>query len=214
MVTRGNWNVCFGAVGVVGSGKTTWNCSQLIKIADHNQCWIIAHDPDRRIPPRLPSGRAVATYHHPSPDAAAAAMRSTPTGIHCIDVDDAYDVVTFGTRLAGASLKANGGHRGTPVLIYVDEAVRVRKMGPHAPPHELLAVITGRRWLNVGFVWGSQFPQSVHNQVIGQGNQLAMFRITHGLALKNLEVAGVPRTTVQQLPTLPQYHCRLHKFGF
>lgn len=213
MVTRGKWNVCFGAVGIPESGKTTWAVTQLLRIADHNECWIVAHDPDRRIPPRLPSGREVVVIHHPSVEAAAQAMRTSPAGIHAIDVEDAYEVVTFATRLAGASLKANANQRGVPVLVYLDEAVKVREMSPHAAPHKLLAVVTGRRHLNVGIVWGSQSPQFVHNQVIGQGNQLAMFRVPQR-ALKNLADSGVPEDVLRQLPTLRQYECRVHQFGF
>jgi hypothetical protein len=137
---------------------------------------------------------------------ARAALKSGKTGgITVVPTTDAEPVVKIAEDCAAASLEANGGERGHPGLVLIDEIVAARgcKANYLAPYMEQL--MTMRRHKNVGVLWSVQSCRLAHNQLIGMSTRLYIFRLTDGRDLDRLREAGVDEETLSKITSLPRF---------
>jgi hypothetical protein len=155
---------------------------------------------------RLPDGRSANIVRHESIDAFLECLQVSGKGIHVIAVEDAGEVVNVGWRMAELSLELNGGDKGTPVIVFIDEAVAADDIDTYRLSGNMKKLIALRRHKNVGLVFTTQSPQLCHYQMFALCTELALFRVKHRKALNKLLDVGIDPDIVERMPMLPNHH--------
>lgn len=206
MKPNGKWNHLIGAVGVPGSGKTTWAAARAMELG--RASYVLAHDPGWRIPDTLPNGKSTGIKRHESIEEARAALAKDPKGIHAIAVADSMEVINFGGEVAAASLEAN---KGIPVTVLMDEAVASSDADTYRLGPELRQFIALRRHKNVGLIYTGQSPEFFHKALLTQSTELAIFRLRFGF--DRLETLGFTPDEITKIKNLPNYQFVFKRLG-
>lgn len=210
---RGSVNVSIGAIGVPGTGKSTWALWRVRCLQAELGAYAVAHDPSYRLPDAFPNGKPSGIRRFNSVADARAALASDPTGVLAIATVDAGEVLKLGVETSKESLKRGGDQNATPCIVLVDEIVAAEQAGAYRLGDQFRESLALRRHQHLALVWTTQSPQLAHYQLLSLGTELALFRVTDERALKRIEQAGVPHAIVVQLPKLPDHKCIVHKFG-
>lgn len=214
MVPHRKWNVARVYIGIPESGKTVAACAYLVELS-RTPAYVIAHDAGGNLPTNFPNGTPTNLKRYRNAEECARGLAASPSGIHAINCPDAASVLALANRIGAASLRAGGGSQGVPVVVYLDEIVNVEDADPMRAGANIKQAITQRRHNHVGIVAGTQMPQLCHYSMLTLANELVVFRCTGERAIKNLEMAGVPRDVARNtIPNLPQYQSVTIKLGF
>lgn len=221
-----SFNFEMGAFGLPGSGKTEESLRRIVAMCRKEQFYVIAHDLGCNIPKKLYDGTETGVIRHKSIAECASSLKSRPSGIHAIDVEDCTEVVLFAKSVARASLIKNtpgglkavddGEGRGIPVIIYIDEIVNAQEASPHRLGDEMRKILTGRRHANCGIVFTSQSPHLCHYALGSQATDILIFRLNDDEDIKRLyKRMNVPRQIAEQAKSLPKHefiHVQPQKF--
>jgi hypothetical protein len=209
---RGSVNHAIGALGVPGTGKSTWALHRVRTLQHELRCYAVAHDPSFRLPDEFPNGQPSGVRRFGSVSEARATIATDPRGVIAIATADAGEVVDFACEISDASMKANSDD-GQPCIVLVDEIVSAEQASSYRLGEQFRQLLALRRWKHVGVVWTSQSPQLCHYQLLSLSTELALFRVTDKRALRRLVEAGVDEETVNLLPRLPDHKCYVVRIG-
>ncbi len=203
LVALGKWNHCIGAIGPVGCGKTTLLMRHAVELAG-TPAYVVAQDPNGNLPARLkPDGLATGIVRHNSMASVRASLRADGRGIHAVSTLDANGVILFAEELALESRKKNGGSRGVPSVVILDEIVAVKDAKPNYLGDTLSDLLLRRRWHHTALLYTTQSPRRCHYALFDQATELHLFRMRGRKDLSRLEEGGVPDEVLDVLPTLP-----------
>lgn len=210
LVEWGQWNLCVGAFGSPGSGKSEWALRAVVELARRRPCYVIAHDNGFRLRERFHDGVPTGVIRHGSVDAARQALRKDPRGVHAIATEDAAPVLAFAKEVGEQSLAVHGHingrpKRGVPVICYIDEAVSAADASPQRLGQQLRQAVTLRRHWHVGLVYTCQSPWLLHYSMLTNSTQLALFRLPSQRDHRRLLEGGVPPADVARIQALKQY---------
>jgi hypothetical protein len=191
VIPHRKFNCVEGYFGVRGTGKST------LALHDHARkgYYYIAHDVGFNIPDTWPKelgGGPTGIKRYSSVKDAENGIKRDANGIHCIDIDDAMEVVLFGTRLAEKSLEQGGGDKGVPVIIHIDEICMATEANPMRMGDELRKVLARSRHLHVGVIFTTQTPHMCHYLMISLSTKVHLLRMTEKRDYKRLNEGGVP----------------------
>lgn len=191
-------------VGVPGTGKSTWAVAQARQLALRFGAHVVCHDP-------------TASYDYPfvrrhgrAAELSAALSSERQAGmVHCLDVGDGSEVLTFYAQYRQSQKQEN--HR--PMILVIDEVVAYSRMSPNSIDPLLRRLWATRRHHLLGMVMTTQRPQNAHPLLYDIATDIVCFRVTSDASLKRLAESGVPRGVVDKLPTLPDYQFYQLKVG-
>lgn len=184
--------------GVPGTGKTTYATAEAERISRF--AYVLAHS-GGTLPDVYPDGRKPKIKEYENVKSALLGISRDPSGINLIH-SSASDVIDLGVRIAAASLENNGGDRGVPVLLFVDEVVAADEMNAYRLHPTMKQLVALRRHKNVGVLFTSQHPNLCHYQMIALATEVTFFRVIHEDAIRKFRKIGVPRHIVERIPTL------------
>jgi hypothetical protein len=193
----GQYNEAVAVFGAPGMGKSYFMEYFLIERSKH--CYIIAYDPTHSYKhnPHL-----VHRYNTPQ-ELLGQGLKRNPQGIHCLDFADPETVLQTAISLCN-TLKQQGSN--TPVILAIDEATGFdTMMSPFRIHPSFQKAYLWRRHYRLGFVFGSQRPQAIHQTLYDSCTDMVLFRLTNKQAHKRLLEFGCPEEIVNQLGTLPKY---------
>jgi len=193
----GQYNEAVAIFGAPGCGKSYFMEHFLVTRVPH--AFIIAYDPTHsyRHNPQL-----IHRYRSPT-DLLGRGLKQNPKGIHCLDYAHPSEVLQTAISLCNA-LKAQ--KMDTPVILAIDEATGFDSMmSPYRIDPDFQRAYLWRRHYRLGFVFGSQRPQAIHQTLYDSCTDMVLFRLTNRQAHKRLLEFGCPEQIVNQLGTLPNY---------
>lgn len=176
LVVLGEWNINRGYIGLPQSGKSTLALVHAIELGK-TPAYVFVHDPNMRVPDRLPDGMPVHRRRYKSVDECKRALKKDAGGVHCLCVENATEVVELATATAAASLRAHGGERGVPSIVLLDEIVMADDASPSylAPP--VRKAIAIRRGLHVGILWTVQSFKMAHPKLYQLPTEIFVFQL-------------------------------------
>lgn len=193
-------------LGKPGSGKSEYAVRRALLMA-RTPCYVVAHDVGWKIPDTLHDGTPTYVKRHRDAQAAREAINKDPKGIHAISSADAEPVFQLARELAAHSLEANGGDKGVPVLLVIDEVVSAGICDPNRLDPGFKRLLAERRHDHVGILSTCQSARMLHNQVVTLATEVVLFRITDKRDQKRLVEAGLDEELVASIGNLPP-----HKF--
>lgn len=167
--------------------------------------YVIAHDLGFKIPAKLHDGRPTYRRQFRSVEEARKAMQSDPRGLFCISTPDTMAVAALAKEVADESLEKNGGERGRPVVLYIDEAVGARIMNPHNIDEEFLILLSEARHNNMAIYVGTQSPRILHNALFTQATRAVLFRTTDAKDYRRLSECGIDDESIAKMRALPPH---------
>lgn len=204
LVKKGDWNHAIIVLGVPGTGKSTYACQRALELG-RTPAYVLAHDPGWRLPAELPDGSVTPLTRHDSIAAGQAALARSPAGIHAFAVADGEEVLLFGVQVAQASLAANGGQAGVPVVVLLDEGVGTGAASPYRLGEALRQGMALRRHQHTAIILTAQDPRLIHYAMVGLATELVVFRLNDRAALAELVRMGMPPADVAKVATLAPF---------
>lgn len=204
-------NVHEGAIGVSGTGKSTFMLRHVIEYATEHQALVIAHDAEGNLPDTFPDGKPSGVKRYESVEEAAAGIAEDPSGVHAVESSDCEAVVQLALDWAAADMQegSDGQIYGHMVVLLIDEIVLAKDAAPSKFGDQLKETITQRRHRNIAVFWTTQHPGLVHYQMLASTTNLYIFAIEGKKAKARLDEAEVPDEIKEGIENLPDYEHRV-----
>lgn len=106
---------------------------------------------------------------------------------------------------AAASLEANGGERGYPSIVFLDEVVAAGVCRANYLSPSMQHLLTMRRHKNVGVVWTCQTARLMNNNMLTLATELVIFRMSNKRDLDTLSGAGIEDDVIDKIRVLKDY---------
>lgn len=210
------FNLCEVFIGVPGTGKSSLALARLMDLYHQHGCYVLIHDEARNLPAVLPAelgGAATGIIRHESIEDCRAQLAADPRGLHAFHSVKADHLIQFAREIAKASLAANGGTKGPPVVVYIDEVVMAVDMEPRKLSPEVKKALTQRRHDHVGYLLTTQQPNMVHPLCLVLSTEVYLFRCPGAYAAQRFKEATVPEEIIAEVQTLPDYEYIQYKIG-
>lgn len=191
-------------IGRKGCGKSETalrRCLELAKLP----AYVVAHDLGWKIPDTLHDGTPTRVKRVSSVAEAREGMRKDPTGIWAISVETCEPVYKFAEEIAAASLAANGGDKGPPCVLYIDEIVTAGICDPHYLDPGFKRLLAEARHRHVGIIAGVQSARILNNQLLTLATKVRLFQVTDRRDHKRLVECGLDDAIVAQAAKLPPH---------
>lgn len=200
-----DFNYLLVAVGDEGTGKSTWLVERAIVIGWRTPCYVLAYDPERRIPPKSPSGKAYPIVRLADLDALRATLARAPRAgiVYTVEATEAEELLAYAIEL--------GEKPGPPVFVIFDESALVEGLDTYRAAKEWRRAMTGRRHIRVGFGFTLQSATIAHKLVLTRANEAALFRVGEKDTIDRLKSRGIEPSVLAALPHLPKGKFFLHK---
>lgn len=211
-VKRGEWNDVRGFVGMPGTGKSTLMVRELVRMVPRS--YVIAHDPNWNLPPRLPDGTETGIVRHGDVGSLIHRLRRNPRGIHTLggDAEEATNAALLVARMGFAG--PPGEEWGVPVVLAFDEVAVWRELQRETFGPVALDLFARHRPHHVAVWWGAQYPSMVGAPLLSQAMDLYLFRTDDIYDLQRLERrAKVPPAMVAKLSTLKKFEHKRFRRG-
>lgn len=193
------------SVGSPGCGKSTWVAARVRDIARTTGALVVGFDPGYRVPTKDGTGAPIPSVRAGSIAELDKALRSEPRRLCLLANGDAADLIGYARQLATASLNANGGSRGVPVMILLDEAVLIAGADTYRLDSELKRLLAGRRHEHLGFAITMQEATFAHKALLALATEVAAFRCADPVTIARLRACGFDKDELARLPNLPRF---------
>lgn len=166
---------------------------------------MVAHDVGWKTPDALHDGRTTYVRRYGSAAEARAAIARDPRGFHSISSPSALEVAELAKEIAAASLEKNGGTKGHPCILYIDEIVSAEVCDPHHMDPSFKRLLAESRHEHIGIVAGVQSARLLNNQLLTMATHVQLFQITDKRDHMRLIECGIDEEVVMQTRQLPPH---------
>ena len=158
-----------------------------------------------KIPDALHDGRRTYVKRFSSAAEAREAFAKDPRGIFAISSPSAQECYELATEIAAQSLEANGGDKGHPCILYIDEIVSANICDPHYLDPGFKQLMGEARHRHVGIIAGCQSARILNNQLLTLATHVELFTVSDRRDHKRLIECGIDDAIVAKTAALPPH---------
>lgn len=200
--------------GERGTGKSTFAIQDARVFQRETGGYSIGHSPNGQV------GHFSDVEFHSDVRKLLRGLRRHPEKHHFLVRGNPEEVLEVGVGLATAVRRrahherwlrfredrpAPKGLKAPPVLVTIDEGIRMRRRPTREELAWLEELLVSARHKHLAVTWSIQAPSARSWVLFEQSNRLRVFRYTHEWGLNALRAAGLPREVVPEIPALERF---------